>query len=101
MADLATERKRLLTTGKRADRTKHDFLCPIFDSAIGQASCLITVRVPSSTDFPVLLLNQPNDNYQFTDCMMSRHRSFSVNKGNNRTVNLHVIKIKHNSALCG
>ena len=36
-ADLATERERYLTTGKRAKRTKLDFRCPICRSAIGQA----------------------------------------------------------------
>ena len=57
--DLATEQERQLTTGKRAERTKHDFRCPICRSAIDQASCLI-LRAPSSTDDPGLLLNQPN-----------------------------------------
>ena len=51
-ADLATGRERQLTTGKRAERTKHDFRRSICSSAIGQASCLI--------DVPVLLLNQSN-----------------------------------------
>ena len=37
--DLATERERHLTTGKRAERTKLDFRCTIWGSAIGQASC--------------------------------------------------------------
>ena len=37
-ADLATRRERHLTTGKRAERTKLDFRCPICRSAIGQAS---------------------------------------------------------------
>ena len=41
---LATERERNLTTGKRAERTKLDFRCPICRSAIGQASCLICAR---------------------------------------------------------
>ena len=31
-ADLATERERYLTTGKRAEKTKHDFRCPICPS---------------------------------------------------------------------
>ena len=43
-ADLATGRERHLTTGKRAERTKQDFQCPICRSAIGQASCLICAR---------------------------------------------------------
>ena len=34
-ADLATGRERQLTTGKRAERTKHDFRRPICRSAIG------------------------------------------------------------------
>ena len=42
--DLATEGERHLTTGKRAERTKLDFRCPIGRSAIGQASCLICAR---------------------------------------------------------
>ena len=33
-----------MTTGKRADRTKHDFRCPICRSTIDQASCLICAR---------------------------------------------------------
>ena len=43
-ADLATERERHLTTGKRAERTKLDFRCPICCSAIGEVSCLICAR---------------------------------------------------------
>ena len=43
-AGLATGRERQLTTGKRAERTKHDFRCSIYRSAIGQASCLICAR---------------------------------------------------------
>ena len=43
-ADLATERERHLTTGKRAERTKLDSRCPICHSALGQASCLICAR---------------------------------------------------------
>ena len=31
-------------TGKRAERTKHDFWCSICRSAIGQDSCLICAR---------------------------------------------------------
>ena len=41
LADLATGRDHQLTTGKRAERTKHDFRCPICRSAIGQTSCSI------------------------------------------------------------
>ena len=44
LTDLATARERHLTTGKRAERTKLDFWCPICRSAIGQASCLICAR---------------------------------------------------------
>ena len=43
-ADLATERERHLTTGKRAESTKLDLQCPICRSATGQASCLICAR---------------------------------------------------------
>ena len=50
-ADLATERERHLTTGKRAERTKLDFRSPIGHSAIGQASCLICARCRQPT-FP-------------------------------------------------
>ena len=50
--DLATERERHLTTGKRAERTKLDFRRPICRSAIGQASSLICRRSRQ------LLLNQ-------------------------------------------
>ena len=42
--DLATGRERQLTTGKRAERTKHDLRCSICRSTIGQASCLICAR---------------------------------------------------------
>ena len=45
-------------TGKRAERTKHDFQCSICSSAIGQASCLICTNRRQLT--PFLLLNQPN-----------------------------------------
>ena len=45
--------------GKRAESTKHDFQCPTCRSAIGQAS-FFNLRAQSSTDVPVLLLNQPN-----------------------------------------
>ena len=41
-ADLATGRERQLTTGKRAERAKHDFRFQICRSA--QASCLICAR---------------------------------------------------------
>ena len=60
-ADLATGRERQLTTGKRAERTKHDFQCSIYRSVIGQAwpTQLFDLRAPLSADVPVLLLNQP------------------------------------------
>ena len=44
-ADLATGRERQSTTGKRGERTKHDFRCSISRSVIGQASCLISRAV--------------------------------------------------------
>ena len=47
--DLATERERQLTTGKRAERTKRDFRCQF-------PALLFHLRAPSSTDVPVLLL---------------------------------------------
>ena len=40
-SDLATKRERNLTTEKRAERTKLDFRCRIWRSAIGHTSCLI------------------------------------------------------------
>ena len=51
-ADLATERERQLTTGKRAERAKRDFRCQF-------AALSFDLRALSSTDVPVLLLNQP------------------------------------------
>ena len=41
---LATGREHQLTTGKRIERTKHNFRCPICRSAIAQAICLICAR---------------------------------------------------------
>ena len=38
-ADLATERERQSTTGKRVERTELDFRSPIYRVTIGQASC--------------------------------------------------------------
>ena len=38
-ADLATERERQSTTGKRVERTELDFQSPIYRFTIGQASC--------------------------------------------------------------
>ena len=63
-----TGREPQLTTGRCAERTKHDFRCPICCSAIVQASCLICA--PSSTDDPVLLLNQPIKHV--TQCLITR-----------------------------
>ena len=61
--DLATEREGHLTTGKRAERTKLDFRCPMCRSAAlplcHWSSQLFDLRAQSSTDVPVLLLNQP------------------------------------------
>ena len=51
-----------MTTGKRTERTKHDFRYPICRSAIGQP--FLFLRAPSSTDVPVLLLNQPSIIYE-------------------------------------
>ena len=65
--DLVTERERHLTTGKRAERTKLEFRCPICRSAIGQAICLIYARSRQ------LLLNQlftfvPQDGVKSVRC---------------------------------
>ena len=52
-ADLATERERYLTTGKRAKRAKPDFRCPICRSAIGQAkTSLSDARQPEVRTSP-------------------------------------------------
>ena len=57
-ADLATERERYLTTGMRAERTKLDRL-PVPNLPLSHwSSQLSDLRAPSSTDVPVLLLNQ-------------------------------------------
>ena len=58
LADLATERERHLTTGKRPERTKLDFRYPI--AALHWSIQLFDLRAQSSTDVPVLLLTQPN-----------------------------------------
>ena len=61
-ADLATERERYFTTGKRAKRTKLDFRCPICRSAIGQAKTSLSdarqpeVR-PSTFSYALTLTN--------------------------------------------
>ena len=47
-----------MTTGKRPERTTLDFRCPICRSAIYWSSQLFDLRALSSTDVPVLLLNQ-------------------------------------------
>ena len=56
-----------LTTRKRAGRTKHDFRCSVCRSAIlcHWSSQLFDLRTPSSTDVPVLLLNQPHPKIPF------------------------------------
>ena len=41
-ADLATERERYLTKGKRAKRAKLEFRCPICRSAIGQIKTFLS-----------------------------------------------------------
>ena len=47
-----------MTTGKRAERTKHDL--PVLNLPLCHwSSQLFDLRAPSSTDVPVLLLNQP------------------------------------------
>ena len=69
-ADLATERERQLTTGKRAERTKRDFRCQC-------AALLFDLRAPSSTDAPFLLLNQPRVVFAREFVVMTS-RSFTV-----------------------
>ena len=69
-ADLATERERHLTTGKRAERTKSDFRCQF-------AALLFDLRAPSSTDAPVLLRNQPSVAFAREFVVMTS-RSFTV-----------------------
>ena len=53
-----TERERHLTAGKRAVRTKLDFRCPSLPLC-HWSSQLFDLCAPSSTDVPVMLLNQP------------------------------------------
>ena len=43
--------------GRRLESDNHDFRCPIYRAVIGQASCF-DLRMLSSTDVPVRLLNQ-------------------------------------------
>ena len=69
-ADLATERERQLTTGKRAETTKRDFRCQC-------AALLFDLRAPSSTNAPVLLLNQPRVVFAREFVVMTS-RSFTV-----------------------
>ena len=57
-ADLAKERERHLKTGKRAERTKTRLPVPNLPLC-HWSSQLFDLREPSSTDVPVLLLNQP------------------------------------------
>ena len=59
-ADLATEWERHLTTAKRAKRTKTCSPMPSLPLS-HWSSQLFDLRAPSSTDVPVLLLNQPNE----------------------------------------
>ena len=58
-ADLATERERRLTTGKRSERTQLDFRYGTNLPLCHWSSQLFDLRAPSSTDVPVLLLNHP------------------------------------------
>ena len=44
-SDLATERERRLTTGRRAERADRDFRCPICCCAFGQAGFFISERL--------------------------------------------------------
>ena len=44
-ADLATERERQSTMGKRVERTELDFRCPIYRFTIGQASSVTAVNL--------------------------------------------------------
>ena len=69
-ADLATEHERQLRTGKRAERTKRDFRCQF-------AALLFDLRAPSSTDAPVVLLNQPKVVFAREFVVMTS-RSFTV-----------------------
>ena len=69
-ADLATERERQLTTEERAERTKRDFRCQF-------AALLFDLHAPSSTDAPVLLLNQPRVVFAREFVVMTS-RSFTV-----------------------
>ena len=57
--DLDTEREHLLTTGKRAERTKRVFRCVICRPVIGQATCLICARCRQVT-FPVCFIYYKN-----------------------------------------
>ena len=68
-ADLATKHERQLTAGKCAERTKRDFRCQF-------AALLFYLRAPSSTDAPVLLLNQRRVVFAREFVMTSR--SFTV-----------------------
>ena len=59
LADLAIGRERQLTMGKRAERTKPRL--PVLNLPLCHwSSQLFDLRAPSSTDVPVLLLNQPS-----------------------------------------
>ena len=58
VCDLATGRERQLTTGKRAERTKHDFRPETNLPLCHWSSQLFDLCAPSTNDVPVLLLNQ-------------------------------------------
>ena len=75
-----------LTTRKRAGRTKHDFRCSVCRSAIlcHWSSQLFDLRTPSSTDVPVLLLNQPHPNIPFRRNKQSKKK---VRRKGGRDVN--------------
>ena len=65
-----------MTTGKRAEKTKHDFQRPIFRSA--KSSQLFSLHAPSSTDVFFQLLNQPNIN-QYSGKSRKKNTSFTKN----------------------
>ena len=75
-----------LTTRKRAERTKHDFRC-----SVCRPSQLFDLRTPSSTDVPVLLLNQPHPNIPFRRNKQSKKKvrrkgGRNVNSNNNKKI---------------
>ena len=75
-----------LTTRKRAERTKLDFRC-----SVCRPSQLFDLRTPSSTDVPVLLLNQPHPNISFRRNKQSKKKvrrkgGRDVNSNNNKKI---------------